>query len=84
MEPLDVRRQPFLLLLLFYLLSLNSLIAQAPEHVRFKHISIEEGLPGRYALSIIQDRKGFIWIGSSYGLSRYDGYSLKNYRFDPV
>jgi signal transduction histidine kinase/ligand-binding sensor domain-containing protein/DNA-binding response OmpR family regulator len=28
---------------------------------------------------MIQDRKGFIWIGTDYGLSRFDGYRFVNY-----
>lgn len=28
---------------------------------------------------IIQDKSGYIWIGTEYGLSRFDGYSFRNY-----
>lgn len=28
---------------------------------------------------ILQDKSGFIWIGTNYGLCRYDGYSIKTY-----
>ena len=58
-------------------------IAQPPINPRFERISIEKGLPGKRVNSITQDNKGFIWLGTSNGLSRYDGYSLKNYQFDP-
>lgn len=30
--------------------------------------------------SIVQDPKGFIWIGTYYGLFRYDGYQFSSYR----
>ena len=32
---------------------------------------------------ILQDDQGFMWFGTSDGLRRYDGYSLKEYRHDP-
>jgi PAS domain S-box-containing protein len=47
---------------------------------KFVHVSIREGLSQGSALSILQDRKGFIWIGSEEGLNRYDGYYFKVYR----
>ena len=34
--------------------------------------------------SIIKDKQGFIWLGTSTGLKRYDGVNLKSYRFDPL
>ncbi len=32
---------------------------------------------------VIQDRLGFIWIGSENGLYKFDGYSTIHYQFDP-
>jgi Signal transduction histidine kinase len=32
--------------------------------------------------SIVQDKEGFIWIGTADGLNRYDGRSFKTYRKD--
>ncbi|HSL89355.1 MAG TPA: two-component regulator propeller domain-containing protein [Ignavibacteriaceae bacterium] len=34
--------------------------------------------------SIFKDKQGFIWLGTSTGLKRYDGVNLKSYRFDPL
>ena len=33
-------------------------------------------------VSLAQDREGFIWIATQYGLSRWDGYKLRNYAGD--
>ena len=32
---------------------------------------------------MLQDRRGFIWIGTYNGLNRYDGYRFKTYKPDP-
>lgn len=43
----------------------------------FKHIDINNGLSSNAVLSILQDRRGFIWLGTKDGLNRYDGTSFK-------
>ena len=42
-------------------------------------ITIENGLYLNYANAIIQDSLGFIWMGSDFGLKKYDGYSYTPY-----
>ena len=32
--------------------------------------------------TVVQDRYGYIWIGTEYGLSRFDGYRFTNYQHD--
>lgn len=51
-------------------------------NIRFDHISLEEGLSQSVVNTILQDRKGFIWIGTDDGLNRYDGYNFKIYKPD--
>lgn len=45
----------------------------------FTHLSLKEGLSQSPIFSIMQDREGFIWIGSRDGLTRYDGYEFEVY-----
>lgn len=45
-----------------------------------KSLTINDGLSQNSALAIIQDRKGFIWIGTKDGLNRFDGINFKIYR----
>lgn len=40
---------------------------------RFRHYSIEEGIPSNCITSIIQDSKGYIWIGTDMGLCKFNG-----------
>lgn len=51
--------------------------------IRFDIFSQENGLPNNQIQCIYQDRKGWIWIGTSQGLSRYDGYDFVNFIPNP-
>lgn len=57
--------------------------ACAQSKVKFAHYSLDEGLSQSYAFSILQDSRGFIWIGTEDGLNRFDGQNFKTYRNDP-
>ena len=56
--------------------------AQTPP-IRFERIDSEAGLSHNTVLSILQDRQGFLWVGTSDGLNRYDGHAFVTYRHDP-
>lgn len=43
------------------------------------YTSNNSGLPYNSVNKIIQDKKGFIWFGTSSGLSRFDGTRFRNY-----
>jgi ligand-binding sensor domain-containing protein/signal transduction histidine kinase len=51
--------------------------------IRFTHLSTEHGLSQSRVDHMLQDRRGFIWIGTYNGLNRYDGYRFKTYKPDP-
>jgi signal transduction histidine kinase/ligand-binding sensor domain-containing protein/DNA-binding response OmpR family regulator len=59
-----------LLILLFLILPCNSL---AQINLDFDELSIEDGFSSSRANVILQDRKGYMWIGTWNGLNRYDG-----------
>ncbi len=44
----------------------------------FSHLSIAEGLSANHVKAIVRDRDGFLWIGTTNGLNRYDGASVKS------
>jgi len=54
-----------------------------PISVRFQHLSVEQGLSHNEAVSITQDKYDLIWIGTSDGLNRFDGYKVEVYRHEP-
>ena len=51
--------------------------------IRFVTLSTNGESFKRWVMSITRDKKGFLWLGTSSGLYRYDGYALKSYRHDP-
>jgi ligand-binding sensor domain-containing protein len=53
-----------------------SVKAQLIELPNIELISERNGLPFNTVSAIVQDRQGFIWIGSADGIARYDGYTF--------
>lgn len=51
--------------------------------LKFDHITVEQGLSNNWIRCIIQDKLGFLWIGTYDGLCRYDGYKFTIFRNDP-
>lgn len=62
----------FLGLLFFFVWSL-----QAQED--FIHYTPEHGLPSSEVYDVICDQKGFIWISTDRGVSRFNGYTFENF-----
>jgi signal transduction histidine kinase/ligand-binding sensor domain-containing protein len=72
----------FFIHFLALLLSSVSIVYAQPKSLHFKHLTTDEGLSSSMATSIIQDYKGFIWIGTYDGLNRYDGFNFVVYKND--
>jgi signal transduction histidine kinase/ligand-binding sensor domain-containing protein len=68
-------------LLLASLCLVLSLNAQQKD-IRFKRITINDGLSVSSVYCIFQDSKGFMWFGTEDGLNRYDGKNFIIYRGD--
>lgn len=47
--------------------------------VAWINYTVEDGLPSMEIYDLMQDRNGFIWLATSAGLCRYDGYSFETY-----
>jgi signal transduction histidine kinase/ligand-binding sensor domain-containing protein/DNA-binding response OmpR family regulator len=54
------------------------------QELEFQHFSTRHGLSQSNVWDILQDRFGFIWIGTEDGLNVYDGYTFTAYRNDPL
>lgn len=70
-----------LLWLLLPLFSCGMLYAQ-DNPVHFTRIGLAQGLPQSTVHCILQDSKGFIWIGTENGLCRYSDDELKIFRYN--
>ncbi len=53
------------------------------QNIKFKRLSIDEGLSAVTVNTIFQDSQDFIWVGTQDGLNRYDGYHFKSFKNDP-
>ena len=45
----------------------------------FQQLTEEHGLSQNFVYGLTQDVKGFLWISTGAGLSRYDGYEIKQF-----
>lgn len=50
------------------------------ENYYFKNLGIQDGLSQTTVYTILQDRKGFMWFGTKWGLCRYDGMTIREFR----
>ena len=65
-----------LLLLLTFCFSLFNSTAQT------QHFYTSDQLSSNQITDICQDKTGYIWVATEYGLNKYDGYSFTNYLQD--
>ncbi|MAT58466.1 MAG: hypothetical protein CMF23_10890 [Ignavibacteriae bacterium] len=60
-----------------FLLGFSAVITA--QSLSFKYFSSDDGLAQNSVYSMIQDSKGYIWIGTEGGLSKFDGLKFTNY-----
>ena len=49
----------------------------------FEVLSEKDGLPTRVITCLLPDKSGYIWLGTTEGLIRYDGYTFTSIRSSP-
>ncbi len=45
----------------------------------FRNVNVKDGLVDNFVRDIVRDSQGYMWFSTINGLSRYDGYRLRNY-----
>jgi two-component system sensor histidine kinase ChiS len=73
----------FKIILLITLTLLCHTVSAQKQDIKFRHLSLEEGLSQSTINTIFQDSQGFLWIGTQDGLNKYDGYQFTIYRHHP-
>jgi len=53
------------------------------QNMPFDHLSLDDGLSQSVVNVFLQDRQGFLWMGTQDGLNRYDGVRFVTYKYDP-
>ena len=79
--PLLKMKNHFLLLLIL----LASFVSRANNYdlLKCEQFTIEDGLPQSNIETIFQDRKGFLWIATQDGVSKFNGYQFENFYSNP-
>ena len=54
-----------------------TLPGHAKPDMKFRRLDARTGLSNSQVNCILKDSKGFVWIGTKYGLNRYDGYRFR-------
>lgn len=80
-----VLRRCFVITLIGFLTSLvdGQVFFADGQRPKFNLITRQNGLPSSSISSIQQDRRGFLWLGTQGGLSRYDGRRFRTHRNQP-
>lgn len=75
-----VRLNPFKHIFLLLLLGCSALLYA---QLRMESLTVEDGLSQGFVTCMLQDHKGFIWLGTYDGLNRYDGYTVRRFMPNP-
>lgn len=55
---------------------------QASQEIKFRYFKTENGLASNTVNCVFQDSRGYMWFGTSDGLTRYDSYEFTTFRSD--
>ena len=63
--------------LLFCIFPLFIPAQEAPAFSNIQYLNSDDGLSQSEVTCLLQDRQGFLWIGTRGGLNRYDGHTFR-------
>ncbi|WP_308444064.1 ligand-binding sensor domain-containing protein, partial [Shewanella algidipiscicola] len=68
-----------LLLILFFTLSFSGLSLASEALLNVDHYNVPEGLSQSTVTSVVEDKYGYVWVGTLNGLNRFDGSKFKHF-----
>ncbi|HMO61470.1 MAG TPA: two-component regulator propeller domain-containing protein [Ferruginibacter sp.] len=75
--------RPFFYTAILLLLGLAPALAQEESVFTFAHFSPAAGLASNQVNTVVQDEEGYLWIGTTDGLQRYDGVRFRTFTHIP-
>ena len=66
-----------------FLLPISQIEATNFELLKCDKYTINDGLPQSFVQEFFQDNKGYLWISTQDGVSRFNGYKFENFYSDP-
>ena len=82
MRYFNTKKVSWLEILLFFLLTLILPEQTTAQTTYLPHYTSKNGLASNNCYYILQDKKGFIWIATDAGLSRFDGTNFQNFSIE--
>ncbi|MBD0777407.1 response regulator [Maribacter sp. ANRC-HE7] len=65
---------------IFLFLLIGMQVHLCAQDIKFEHYNDKDGLSHNSIRHIVQDDKGFLWMGTFSGLNRFDGYQFKSFK----
>ena len=72
-----MKQMKLLTIIILWLLFSLDVNSQTNIHVRSRQLTAENGLKTNYVRGIVQDPRGYLWMGATNGLIRYNGYTAE-------
>ncbi|RRA98095.1 hybrid sensor histidine kinase/response regulator transcription factor [Larkinella rosea] len=67
-----------------WFLAVFALVSSPCRGQHVKILTTKDGLPQSFVSGLVQDQKGFIWVGTRNGLARYDGIEFRPFRYSTL
>ena len=71
-----IKKIHIFLIILF--VSMQNILAQTT-YIHANNFTTRDGIASNVVNTIIQDRQGYLWIGTNQGLTRFDGHAFANF-----
>lgn len=71
--------QPASIRTLLIVITLLASILVRGQHTFLRNYTVDDGLPSSETYHVVQDSKGYIWLATNQGVSRFDGKTFRNF-----